>query len=206
MHYVNRKFQLSFPVLVRDLILYLPVFLLFLLSSSFFFLSFFHHSSVYPEYSARVQSVIPSMTSSQSEHRRSHSLSGWFFHPFWRNTSRKKEKSFFQVFLQPKFKSVSALPLSAVGFGLHLMISRFLFNNWLPLLQLLILSFCFTSSLLCIFSVIIGFEEQRRHHQTNHRFLSSYTLTLYFCLFWVAVLFFKVRELPQMWRRKNPIG
>lgn len=51
-----------------------------LLVSLFLFpsLSSFHDSSLYPEFSARVQSVSPGMTSSQSEPRRSHSLWGWF--------------------------------------------------------------------------------------------------------------------------------
>lgn len=43
--------------------------------------SFSNHPSLYPEYSARAQRVIPSMTSSQPEHRRCHSLSGWFLFP-----------------------------------------------------------------------------------------------------------------------------
>lgn len=65
-----------------------------------------------PEYSARVQSVIPSMTSSQSEHHRSHSLSGWFSHPVWRNTSkkgkRKKEKEIPSSSSSSSFASVAS--------------------------------------------------------------------------------------------------
>lgn len=80
---------LSFPVFLD-----ITSFLFRLLSSPVLFSEF---SCLYPEYSARAQSVMPSMTSSQPEHRRSHSLSGWFLHPVWRNAW--KNQSLYEVLL-----------------------------------------------------------------------------------------------------------
>lgn len=91
----------------------------YLFSSLFSYSKFCHHHSfshgpsLYPEYSARAQSVIPSMTTSQAEHRRCHSLSGWFLFPVWRNTEEERIE---QVFLQAKFWSVFSWSLVVVAF------------------------------------------------------------------------------------------
>lgn len=107
-----------------------------------------------PEYSARVQSVIPSMTSSQSEHRRSHSLSGWFSHPVWRNTSKKGKRKkgdplFFFFFCKCCFKPSLYLLCLWLMWALVC-----IFNHFSCLIldcpHLLILSFYSTSSLLYV--------------------------------------------------------
>lgn len=111
-----------------------------------------------PEYSARVQSVIPSMTSSQSEHHRSHSLSGWFSHPVWRNTSKKRKKKerkgnplffFFFFFCKCCFKPSLYLLCLWLMWALVC-----IFNHFSCLIldcpHLLILSFYSTSSLLYV--------------------------------------------------------
>lgn len=108
-----------------------------------------------PEYSARVQSVIPSMTSSQSEHHRSHSLSGWFSHPVWRNTSKKGKRKkgdplfFFFFFCKCCFKPILYLLCLWLMWALVC-----IFNHFSCLIldcpHLLILSFYSTSSLLYV--------------------------------------------------------
>lgn len=93
-----------------------------------------------------------------------------------------------------------------MAFDLHLTISCFIIDC--PICSYSF-CFCFASSFFLsfihntCFSVILGFAEQR-HHPTNHWFFSAYILTLHsFCLFWVAVFYLKVRELPQLWCRKK---
>lgn len=117
--------------------------------------SFFHHSSVYPEYLARVQSVIPSMTSSQSEHRRSHSLSGWFSHPVWRNTSKKGKRKKEKEIPSSSFFCKCCFKPSLYLLCLWLMWALVcIFNHFSCLMvdcpHLLILSFYSTSSLLYV--------------------------------------------------------
>lgn len=130
-----------------------------------------HHLYLYLEYLARVQSFIPSMTSSQPEHRRSHSLSGWFLHPVWRNTSKKGRGVLYSSVL-----SIYVPVCICFAFERGLW---YAFNNFLLIIFHL---FFLPVNHNTVFS-LIKFAELR---EPNHWFFSAYIRTIDSCLFSVA--------------------
>lgn len=150
---------------------------------------------LYPEYSARVRSVIPSMTS-KSEHRRSRSLSGWFSHPVCCPLWFSNVPSV-QVYVCICFVSECS------GLGLQFALNDFsflvLFLFFHLHLLLLFPSPCLSHVCNTFFSFIIRFSEH--HHQTNQQMIS---FCMYYVFFLIAFVPFKVGELSHLWSRKNP--
>jgi len=95
------------------------------------------------------------MTSSQSEHRRSHSLSGWFSHPVQKEYLKEKGEVLF-------YPSVS----SKLCFFFTFECGRLWFAFSYSLFFSLLLSFYFTLSLSPL-TLIVVFKVQHHYQQTN---------------------------------------